>query len=193
MNPIEEFIELLQVKDEKVISKIRELGEIRRYKKGDIILSEGEYPEFVPFLLSGIARGFSTDYHGKEFTNCLVTRRMESLFPSTAIDAKAVKSMEALTDLEVLCFPAKESYNVIVGSHSLLLCYLVFLQAALAFQYELKNMLCTLTAMERYKWFLQTYPGLDKKISDKYIASYLNMTPVSISRLRSALREEQSE
>lgn len=193
MNPIEEFIELLQVKDEKVISKIRELGEIRRYKKGDIILSEGEYPEFVPFLLSGIARGFSIDYHGKEFTNCLVTRRMENMLPSAAIDGIAFKSVEALTDLEVLCFSAKEFLDLIVSSQSLLLCYVRLMQAVLVFQFEFKNMLCTLTAMERYKWFLQTYPGLDKKISDKYIASYLNMTPVSISRLRSALREEQSE
>lgn len=193
MNPIEEFIELLQVKDEKVISKIRELGEIRRYKKGDIILSEGEYPEFVPFLLSGIARGFSIDYHGKEFTNCLVTRRMENMLPSAAIDGIAFKSVEALTDLEVLCFHAKEFLDLIVSSQSLLLCYVRLMQAVLVFQFEFKNMLCTLTAMERYKWFLQTYPGLDKKISDKYIASYLNMTPVSISRLRSALREEQSE
>ena len=46
---------------------------------------------------------------------------------------------------------------------------------------EIMNML-------RYKWFLDKYPGLDGKISSKYIASFINITPVSLSRLRSSLR-----
>lgn len=193
MTPVEEFIEILQVKDQKLISKIKKISEVRCYKKGDIILPEGEYPKFLPFLLSGIARGYSVDNKGKEHTNCLVANRFETLFPCIGIGEKSVKTMEALSDTEVLCFSAKEAIDLIFGVKSLLLCYVRFLQDSLQFQIDLKNMMYTFNAMERYKWFLQAYPGLDKKINDKYVASYLNMTPVSLSRLRAVLREEQSE
>ncbi|MBO9636117.1 MAG: Crp/Fnr family transcriptional regulator [Chitinophagaceae bacterium] len=42
----------------------------------------------------------------------------------------------------------------------------------------------SLPAEERYQQFLQKYPGLDQRISQKLIASYLGITPVFLSMLR---------
>ena len=39
-------------------------------------------------------------------------------------------------------------------------------------------------AQERYEWFLKKYPGVIDLISHKYIASFLGMNPVTLSRLR---------
>jgi hypothetical protein len=41
-----------------------------------------------------------------------------------------------------------------------------------------------LTAHEKYKKFEQQYPDLGKRIAQKYIASYLGITPVFLSMLR---------
>lgn len=193
MDVVEEFLDKIQIKDKHAISELKRISEVRRFKKGDIIMTEGEVPEFFPFLLSGIARGYSTDLRGKEYTNCLASHRMDSLSGSMSINAKAMTNVEALTDVEALCFPTEEIYNLVTGSKPLMLGYIGLLQISLSYHFELKCILCAYTAMERYKWFLRTYPGLDQEISDKYIASYLNMTPVSLSRQRSALRKEQSE
>ena len=64
------------------------------------------------------------------------------------------------------------------------------LQQALRTHWEIRTMLCQHTAMERYQWFLQTYPALADRVSNKYIASFLGLTPVTLSRLRRALREQ---
>lgn len=40
--------------------------------------------------------------------------------------------------------------------------------------------------MERYQWFLRRYPELADVVSIKHIASFLCMSPVSLSRLRGA-------
>lgn len=50
------------------------------------------------------------------------------------------------------------------------------------------GMLCHTTAMERYRWFLDEYPGLIDRAPHRHIASFLNVTPVTLSRLR---REER--
>lgn len=37
---------------------------------------------------------------------------------------------------------------------------------------------------------LKNYPGLIERVNHRYIASFLGMTPVSLSRIRRIVREE---
>ena len=46
------------------------------------------------------------------------------------------------------------------------------------------------TATERYQDFLKRYPGLEERITQNQLASYLGITPTSLSRIRRALRQE---
>ena len=46
---------------------------------------------------------------------------------------------------------------------------------------------------DRYRYFLEIYPDLVEKVSKKDIASYLNMTPESLSRLLKNMEKENSE
>lgn len=40
---------------------------------------------------------------------------------------------------------------------------------------------------QRYQQFLADYPGLEKRIKQYQLASYLGMTPVTLSRIRKKL------
>jgi hypothetical protein len=44
------------------------------------------------------------------------------------------------------------------------------------------------SAEKKYQRFLATRPGLTNRISLKYIASYLNMTNETLSRVRASIR-----
>lgn len=55
----------------------------------------------------------------------------------------------------------------------------------------MKQVLAQCTALQRYQWFLEEYPGIIDQVNNKYIASFLGMTPVSLSRLRRELRGRQ--
>ena len=46
------------------------------------------------------------------------------------------------------------------------------------------RIICQRSARERYEWFLQEYGGSKYKIPDKYIASFLNMAPETLSRIK---------
>jgi len=43
-------------------------------------------------------------------------------------------------------------------------------------------------AETRYRQFLSDYPGLDKRIAQYHIASYIGVTPVTLSRIRKKMR-----
>lgn len=47
------------------------------------------------------------------------------------------------------------------------------------------------TATERHRWFLDAYPELDEIAKDRTIASFLGMTPVTLSRIKRTVRSEQ--
>ena len=46
-------------------------------------------------------------------------------------------------------------------------------------------MLISNTALERYEHFIDTYPGLIHRVSQRMIASYLGITPEALSKIRS--------
>lgn len=39
-------------------------------------------------------------------------------------------------------------------------------------------------ATERFEWFCKEYPGMVDMVNNRYIASFLGITPVTLSRLR---------
>lgn len=57
----------------------------------------------------------------------------------------------------------------------------------------MKVVLYQQSAAERYQWFLNAYPGLIDQVKHKHIASFLGMSPVTLSRLRSVNRTEEQE
>ena len=60
---------------------------------------------------------------------------------------------------------------------------LLYQNAYIALQRRITQNLAS-KAEERYQHFLEKYPGLNQRISQKYIASYLGITPEFLSMLR---------
>ena len=56
---------------------------------------------------------------------------------------------------------------------------------------NIKHAIYMLNAKERYNWFLREYKDLIDRVSHRHVASFLNMTPVTLSRLRKEFREQE--
>jgi CRP-like cAMP-binding protein len=63
----------------------------------------------------------------------------------------------------------------------------VIVERELEYKTQKEILLLTKNAEERYKTFREMYPGLENYISQYQIASYLGITPVSLSRIRKGL------
>ena len=86
------------------------------------------------------------------------------------------------------CATAAEARDLLEHDVRLVYLYNQLLQASMEEHWHLKTVLHKRSAMERYQWFLETYPGLIDQVTHRYVASFLEMSPVTLSRLRSALR-----
>ena len=103
------------------------------------------------------------------------------------LQAPSPISIEALTEAEVLLVPLETALRFLEQDPRLVQVYNRLLQSSLHTHWQIKTMLHQRTAMERYQWFLEAYPGLIDQVTNRHVASFLGMSPVTLSRLRHTL------
>lgn len=187
----ETFIaDVLHIRDAALADRLASIAERLHLSKGELLIREGEPQTRFVFLVEGILRGYFLDIGGRDITDCFTYQCGAPAVSCFSIGTSSAISVEALTSCELLSLPNDALTALMEEYPRLLWDYNCMLQQALRTHWEIRTMLCQHTAMERYQWFLQTYPALADRVSNKYIASFLGMTPVTLSRLRRALREQ---
>lgn len=180
--------DVLQISDENLIRFVQEVGEVRAVKKGERLIKQGDTPTHVFFLIDGIFRGYLSNSKGKEMTDCFAFRPGTTVMPGSDITKPASASVEAVTDGQILSIPVSELSSRMWKYPAMQKVYIKLLIAAFNSHWELKQVHYQYDAAERYKWFCDKYPELLSHVKDKDIASFLNMTPITLSRLKQVLR-----
>lgn len=191
---IQDFIEnSFQLSDKKVIEKLEEVSKIEYFEKGKLLVEAGEVQTKLPVLLEGVFRGFLIDADGRDITDCFAYQQGDIVIGCNGLQAPSQISIEAMTHSKCLMIPI--SYVVSLTEHSaqFLQLYNRYLVGALEKHWKGKMLMHCYTAMQRYQWFLHEYPGMIDTVCNKHIASFLGMTPVTLSRLRRQLRENKVE
>ena len=189
MQPIELFRDCYQIHEEKTLHRLCELAEVRRLKKGEIFLYFGEVQTHIALQTNGILRGYYTDVDGTDHTDCFSFRCGNAAMPPCGLTEPSSINLMALTPCELVTLPLSETLELIRQSPELFQVYSKLLTEALRLHNGIKNALCNYTAKQKYEWFLQEYPGLIFDVNNRYIASFLHMTPETLSRLRTATRK----
>ena len=169
------------------------LAEIRAVKKNEILIREGEIPEEILFIVDGIYRGFFENSNGKDITDCFCCGTGEPIVGSLPLGSPAMITMAAIQPGHVLAVSSGPIVSRLESDETLVRIYNRLLLDSLRNHVEIKKVLYQFDAMEKYKWFLKKYPELDKKATVRHIASYLDITPVTLSRIRSELVEELAQ
>lgn len=160
---------------------------VKSFDKNEMILMKGEVSSHGYFVLSGLLRSYSIDAKGKthiiqfapeqwwlsdrngmfneasEFFIDAIEPTQAVLMPKGWID-EAAKHVPCMYDL---------NNNMLNNS--------------IRFMHKRINMLLSATAEERYLNFIQLYPNLTLRVPQWMIASYLGITPESLSRVRKDL------
>lgn len=178
--------------DLQLLEKLESCACVRLVRKGELLQKSGEKAYYTSFLVRGIFRGFYYDSNGVDVTDCFACSRGDALVSCLGLEEPSVINIEALENGEILTFPTAVLLEQMEHKEELLALYNRLLRSALRMHWENKVALTNRTARDRYEWFQLRFPGLIDRISHKYVASFLGMTPVSLSRVRRITREAQS-
>ena len=163
--------------------------------KGELLLNAGEVCRDIYFMVKGRAISYFTDYDGKTttwfFHHNLPNAPVKNLFAvdyrSFLSGAPSGISIQAISDIDALKF-SKEAVGLLVERSGSFAVWMQRLhEQSLIVAYDRIATLLTLSATERYQKFLQDEPYLLDMFSNYHIATYLNITPQSLSRIRRLL------
>ena len=163
---------------------------IKKLKKGDILIKENQIVNKTYFVVEGCIRSYVLDSVGKEhtlqfalkndwisdyiaiFNNEKSCQTVECISDSTVIEISVYEGIENI----FLRFPKIESIH-----RKNLERNIVSLQKRILNQLQL-------TSLDRYKFFLEQYPEIEKYALNYHIASYLGITQQSLSRIRASYK-----
>ena len=191
---IDIFRDRLQTDDEQLLMALAERSEIVKMPKGTVLFREGCLLRDCYCLVDGIIRIFYM-MDGEEITESLMSRRGTVLYPSvalTGVDDRANATVTALTDCTVLHMSGDDLFAVRCAHPEFVKLQLQLVLGFVERSFKLKRQLTHMSPTERYLWFAENRPHLLENVPQKYIASFLGMTPVSLSRIRGKLKEREA-
>jgi len=182
---LESFQKMTQLSNEELMA-VMEMAKPTSFNQGEFFNTPDKTCTQIAVLQSGIGRVYHL-HDGKEITDYFNTTSRNPLVSSFVSFLKRKPSREYvqfLTDSEVLVinydqlqelynrFPSFERLGRLMAERN----YLLALERIESLQYH--------SASQRYESFLKLYPGLMNQIPHHYVASYLGITPESLSRIR---------
>lgn len=172
---------------EEDLNNLMRYFEIKKVSKGDRILCVGSISKDVYFVVEGCFRNFSTNSEGNEF-NTLFSFENWWLGDMNGIQNSLPSkiNIEALEDSTLLAMSATDYNYLLKNSHSFALYKHILRTNRSEARTDQINEFHE-SAEIRYLNLLSKYPNINQRVSQYHIASFLGITPESLSRLRKKL------
>jgi CRP-like cAMP-binding protein len=161
----------------------------RQFKQGETIVSSGEMARYMMFVCAGY---LMTNYADKEGNEHVVQFARDGWWCSdfySFSDTPVTRfTTKALSDGEMLLLPRIAHQQLLEKYPRIERYFRIFFQnSSMRQQWRLIENYSS-DAEERYQSFIITFPGMEQYVPQKYIASYLGITPEFLSRLRKRLQ-----
>jgi CRP-like cAMP-binding protein len=162
-------------------------AQLVKFRKKQLLLEEGQINRHLYMVKSGIVRSYVTDKEGKDYTKSFfygTTQDFVASFPSFKFQEPSKHFLEAITDCEVWAWHYSYIFDKLAndfGFHR----FFRYCTDKLYIRFEEKEILMLrATPEERYLLFKDEHPNLINIIPLHYIATYLGITPETLSRIR---------
>lgn len=184
---IEKYFTLSEAEKETILG----LTQIKKLRKKEFLLLEGEVSKCSAFVLSGCLRSYFVDSNGFEhilqfaIEDWWITDMM-SITTQTAANL----NIDAIQDSELLILTRENQLELFEKCPKMEKYFRIITEKGMAnIQTRLlENM--SLPAVQRYKNLTKKYPKIVEKVPQKLIASFLGITPEFLSKLRHQLAYE---
>ncbi|MBW8684491.1 Crp/Fnr family transcriptional regulator [Chitinophaga rhizophila] len=150
-----------------------------------MLVHPGTVQRHIYFVNKGCLRMFYTDTDGQEHNICFHPENWWAVDIASFFKEKpSTNSIQALEDTEVYCLTLPQLEALFLAVPKFERFFRILTQNGYdMYQRRLVSSLSK-DAGKRYQEFRRRYPGLEQRIAQKHIASYLGITPAFLSMMR---------
>lgn len=184
----EQFVQFTN--KEKAI--IKEALTVRDIPKHFTLVDLGEVAREVYFINKGLLRFYYITDDGQEVTGFIFQENMfagshESFFSKIP----SIQILESLEDSELLVISYDQLQQLYATIPNMNTFGRKLLEMRMAFAQKVVASLIINKPQDRYTSYQALHPGLESRIPQHILASYMGITPVSLSRIRSRIAKKK--
>lgn len=157
----------------------------RHIPKGDFLVCQGDEDAFEYMILSGSAVSHISDAEGRNV--CVAFHLGPAIMTPNIARQRSQASLvniEIMSDAVVASMPSNELLALMIANAEIREWANAILRDEIGSKAEREWCLAALGGAERLNWFRSRYPDFENLFGHAYIASFLGLTPVTLSRLR---------
>ena len=177
--------------DEELLGDIVSKATFRVISKGQVISTIGDNTSEAGLVLSGLARCYYIDNDGNDITRGFAPEGFMCMDEGFFGYPERICMWETLQETTIMFCRTADIKKIINDDVAFKDIWIYILEQALRYKIYRENGFLVENATERYIHFKKLYPDLSRSVPQKHIATYLGITPESLSRIRSAMKEEE--
>jgi CRP-like cAMP-binding protein len=184
LNQLFDFIAQYIIVDLALKSRITDMASLKLYPANSVITQEGQYSRHFRYLYSGCVR-FHANYDGKEVTTWIeVENQLLPSYDGFSFDRPGGETLEAVVDSVLVEISSDDFLKLFDEFPQMERFARLWLEKEMSGQLEFYKFFMFMSAKEKYERLLSYVPDIDLKVKAIHIASFLGISPETLSRLR---------
>ncbi|PVX46840.1 CRP-like cAMP-binding protein [Flavobacterium sp. 103] len=185
---LEKFIRSKTDIDDKTLEEISSCFRLIITKRNEILLSYDQVCKHYYFINKGCIRLFTTTKEGKENSRYFAFEgSFATALPSFIDQLPAEEFLQTIEKSELLCISRTDFYYLTKTVPEFAKIYTEILELGFIVAQKRIYGFQGFSALDRVKWVIENQPQLLLRVSNKKVASYLGISPSTLSRIKSKL------
>ncbi len=179
------------------LEELRDIADkvlVKSYEQGTLLLRQGDVPDKCYFVLKGCIRQYTIDEEGRETTSQFYTEEQSVTIFTEHSNDKTSKYSLSCTEECVLVVGDLTTSDELTEIHPALEAMTrKMMEANIAGATDHFAAFVAKRPEDRYKDLLENRPNLIERVPQHQLASYLGITPESLSRIKKRMQASDEE
>ena len=191
MSKLRDFFNRFPFLNGEDMAQIEQVAVKKSYQAGEEFIKLGSTRKKIGIIETGLIRGYSIKSSGEEVSVIFAKEgEIASTHELIFYNQPSRQIVELLEPTTMLVFDYRDIERLAIDNPRVEQMRNQFIQDFLVKVLHRLETFLIYTPEERYLWLIEEEPSLMQRVQQKHLASFLGITPVSLSRLRSRMSKK---